>query len=262
MRWLTKKIQVNIPFTMLHESYLERFVEQELNPEIGIDAVSLDRYGESDFKSVAKKLHDRGLTITLHGPFMDLSPGSPDPDVRALTRHRFEQMLQLVPLFKPKTVVFHTGYDAKRYWHMRDTWIEKSVEIWSWLGERIRDKGALLMLENVYEHGPDDIRVLLEKLHRQGVGFCLDPGHQAVFGRVPLETWLESLGPFLRQLHLHDNAAEQDDHQALGEGTIDFRRLFKKLVIIRKEPPVITLEPHREQALWPSLEYLAKIWPW
>ena len=26
--------------------------------------------------------------------------------------------------------------------------------------------------------------------------------------------------------------------------------------------PVITLEPHHEDHLWPSLEYLEKIWPW
>jgi hypothetical protein len=25
---------------------------------------------------------------------------------------------------------------------------------------------------------------------------------------------------------------------------------------------MITLEPHREEDLWPSLEYLAKLWPW
>jgi hypothetical protein len=44
MTRLTKKIQVNIPFTMLHDSYLDRFVKHRLNPEIGIDAVALDRY--------------------------------------------------------------------------------------------------------------------------------------------------------------------------------------------------------------------------
>jgi len=27
-------------------------------------------------------------------------------------------------------------------------------------------------------------------------------------------------------------------------------------------PPIITLEPHQEEDLGPSLEYLARIWPW
>jgi hypothetical protein len=38
--------------------------------------------------------------------------------------------------------------------------------------------------------------------------------------------------------------------------------LFNKLKTMRKKPPIITLEPHEEEHLWPSLEYLEKIWPW
>jgi sugar phosphate isomerase/epimerase len=262
MARLIRKIQVNIPFTMLYESYLDRFITHKLNPEIGLDAAALDRFSLSDFSDIAAKLHEHGFTITLHAPFMDLSPGSPDPAVWAVTRNRFERILQLVPFFKPKTVVSHAGYDERRYWHMRDIWIEKSLEMWSWLGERMRDEGALLMLENVYEHSPDDIRILFENLGDRGVGFCLDTGHQAVFSRVPLEKWVELLGPYLGQLHLHDNSGKQDEHLALGRGKTDFRILFKQLVAIRKEPPTITLEPHREADLWPSLEYLEKVWPW
>jgi sugar phosphate isomerase/epimerase len=118
------------------------------------------------------------------------------------------------------------------------------------------------MLENVYEHSPDDIRILFEKLGNQGVRFCLDTGHQAVFSHVPLETWVESLGTYLGQLHLHDNFGKQDEHRALGQGSIDIKMLLNQLIAIRREPPIITLEPHKEEDLWPSFEYLEKIWPW
>jgi sugar phosphate isomerase/epimerase len=262
MKWLINKIHVNIPFTMLVESYLERFVEHGLNPEIGLDAAALERYSLSDYSGIADKLHKRGLAITLHGPFMDLSPGSPDPKVREVAKGRFKQMLQLVPFFRPKTVVCHTGYDEKRYSHMRDEWVDNSLELWSWLLERLRVEGVPLMLENVYEHNPDEIRILLENLGKQGAGFCLDPGHLAVFGRASLDAWVESLGPYLRQLNLHDNRGRQDEHLALGRGRINYGKFFNKLAAIRNEPPIITLEPHKEEALWPSVEYLEKIWPW
>lgn len=262
MTRLAKKIQVNIPFTMLHESYLDRFIKYELNPEIGIDAVALDRYSLSDFKEVADQLREHGRNVTLHAPFVDMSPGSPDPKVWALTRNRFGQVLQLVPLFKPETIVCHAGYDQKRYGFLKEIWAEKSLEMWGWLAESLRVEGVALMLENVYEHGPDQIRFLFENLQAQGVGFCLDTGHQAAFGRTPLETWVDVLGKYIGQLHLHDNNGKRDEHQALGRGIIDFEALFKRLVAIRKSPPVITLEPHSEANLWPSVEYLEKIWPW
>jgi sugar phosphate isomerase/epimerase len=77
-----------------------------------------------------------------------------------------------------------------------------------------------------------------------------------------METWVEALGPFIGQLHLHDNAGRQDDHLPLGGGAIDFPMLFKKLGAMRSVPPLITLEPHREDDLWPSVACLEKIWPW
>ena len=259
---LIRQLQVNIPFTMLYESYLERFIQHRLNPEIGFAAAALDKYSLSDFKGIAAKLHNSGLTITFHAPFMDLSAGSPDQKVRAVTRYRFEQVLQLVPLFKPKSIVCHVGYDKKRYWYMRDDWIEMNLEMWSWFGRCVQEQGSQLMLENVYEHSPDDIRIIFEKLGNQGIQFCLDSGHQAAFGRVPLETWVETLGAYLGQLHLHDNLGKQDDHLALGQGSIDIKLLLNRLKAIKKEPPIVTLEPHKEEDLRPSLKNLEKIWPW
>ena len=262
MNSLIEKVHINIPFTMLQEGYLEKFIQQGLNPEIGFDASALDRFSASDFRKTAKRVHDAGLPITLHAPFVDLSPGSPDPHIRSVTRMRFEQILGLVKEFKPRTVVCHAGYDEKRYWYFRDPWIENSVAMWSWLGQSLRAEGALLMLENVYEHGPDDIRVLFEKLENKGVGFCLDTGHQAVFGNVSLDKWVNALGPYLGQLHLHDNSGAKDDHLAMGMGTIDFQTLFRNLKAIKKDPPIMTLEPHREEDFLPSIEYLEKVWPW
>ncbi len=262
MAFSIDKVQVNIPFTMLHESYLDRFIEYKLNPEIGFDAVALDRYSVSDVDRVANEFFKCDLVTTFHAPFIDLSPGSPDPQVRAITRRRFEQALELVPVLKPKTFVCHAGYDEKRYGFIRDLWVENSIEMWSWLGRRVRDEGSLLMLENVFERGPEDIDALFDGLDKKEVGFCLDTGHQAAFSNTPLEIWVESLAPHIKQLHINDNKGKQDEHLAIGKGSIDFRGFFKQIKAVKREVPVITLEPHREEDLWPSLEYIEKVWPW
>ncbi|NNL75070.1 MAG: sugar phosphate isomerase/epimerase [Desulfobacterales bacterium] len=259
---LLSKVQINIPFTMLHDTYLDRFLKKGLNPEIGIDALALERFTLADFKRIAKMLHDHSLSITLHGPFIDLSTGSTDPAVIALTRSRFEQLLKLVPVFRPKTVVCHAGYDWRRYGYFKEEWIENSLKTWSWLANRLNEQGTKLMLENVYEDSPEDIRIIFERLRQQHVGFCLDSGHLSAFGEAPLKLWLNSLGPYIGQLHLHDNHGRIDEHLAMGLGTIDFDLLFNYLKTNGKSPPIITLEPHREPDLWPSLEYLARVWPW
>ena len=255
-------IQVNAPFSMLYEAYLPLFMEHGINPEIGFDADSLDKYTPSHFTAVAERLRERALSITLHGPFSDLSPGSPDPGIRDWTRHRFEQTLKAVECFQPRTVVCHAGYESKRYNDVRALWIEKSLEIWSWFAGELENSSCRLMIENTYEEHPRDIQPIFEGLVDLGVGFCLDMGHQAAFGRAPLETWLRILGPYLGQIHLHDNHGTWDEHLALGKGTIDFGPLFQELGSEGKEPPIITLEPHREEDLWPGLQFLERVWPW
>jgi len=262
MHRILKRVHVNIPFAMLKERYLPRFLEGAINPEIGLDASALDTYSQREFAEVARKIHEGGLDVTIHAPFIDLSPGSPDPAVRALTRRRFEQVLEAARPFRPLRIVCHGGYDWKRYRYLLERWIENSLATWEWMARGAKSVGAALMLENVYERGPDELAVLLMPLKAHGVGFCLDTGHQAAFSTTPLAQWLESLSPFLGQLHLHDNFGEWDDHMALGRGSIDFEALFRLLREIREEPFPITLEPHREGDLAPSLEYLDRIWPW
>jgi len=262
MQWWTKHIQVNVPFGMLHDEYLERFAGGGLNPEIGFGAEALDRFRMSDYRSVAERLHAAGLSITCHGPFMDLSPAGRDPLIRDVTRRRFEQVLEVLPIFQPLSLVCHAGYDRRRYGFMKGEWLEKSADTWSWLAERLADSGVRLMLENVYEDGPGDLIALFERLSGLGVGFCLDTGHQAAFGQAPLTAWLETLGPFLGQMHLHDNCGGGDDHLALGRGSIDFDPLFEYLDSRSEELPILTLEPHQEADLQPSLDYLSRVWRW
>jgi len=259
---LTKKIQVNLPYGMLKEGYLDKFLEYGLSPEIGFDAQALDSLTISEAKGFADAFQRAGRTITLHGPFMDLAPGSPDPDIRKASRKRFDQLTSLVPVFKPITVVCHTGFDNKRYWPMREQWVENSLQCWGPLAAQFKREGTCLMLENVYEKTPSEILPLIESLESHGVGFCLDIGHQAVFGSVPLSQWIHTMAPHLQQLHLHDNHGDQDDHLALGSGNINISGLLEELHTLSIHPLAVTLEPHREEDLEPSLEYLATVWPW
>ena len=82
------------------------------------------------------------------------------------------------------------------------------------------------------------------------------------FGQRELKQWLEELGAYIGQLHLHDNHGRDDDHLPLGHGKIDFKLIFAYFTSNRLPRPIITLEPHQEEDLWPSVDYLAAIWPW
>jgi sugar phosphate isomerase/epimerase len=262
MSRMLKHVHVNIPFTMLKENYLSLFLEASIHPEIGFDAVALETFSEAEYKGVAQQIHQHRLRVTFHAPYMDLSPGSTDPAVLALTRRRFEQVLRLAVFFHPLRIVCHAGYDWKRYGYLNERWLDNSLKTWEWMARGVKEVGGVLMLENVYERGPEEMVPLFERLRAHGVRFCLDTGHQAVFGMTPLLAWTEVLHPYLGQLHLHDNLGDRDDHLAVGQGNIDFKVLLRALRKLREDPLPVTLEPHREADLQPALEYLEKIWPW
>jgi sugar phosphate isomerase/epimerase len=130
------------------------------------------------------------------------------------------------------------------------------------LSEEVSAEGACLVLENVYERYPEDILMVLQRLHNKRIGFCLDVGHQAAFSHAPVKQWIDVLGYRLRQLHLHDNLGEKDDHLALGDGNINFLEIFSYLAQLNHEPLAVTVESHREQDILPSLRYLERVWPW
>lgn len=246
MQDIIKKVQVNIPFEMLMNGYTDRFIELGLNPEIGIDGAVLEKYTKDDFNKTADLFHDKGRRITVHGPFMDLVPMSVDPGIREVSLRRFDQLLDILPSIRPLHVVGHAGYDAKRLFFFKEEWYEGITAFWAETASGIQDAGSRLMLENVYEHYPEDILPILENLTSYDAGFCFDVGHMNVFSKTPMDDWLEKLGPYLGQFHLHDNNGDMDLHLPPGEGNIDFEKIFK---FIRDRKPILTLEPHEEEDL-------------
>jgi sugar phosphate isomerase/epimerase len=74
-----------------------------------------------------------------------------------------------------------------------------------------------------------------------------------VFSHTPLKIWLQELGKYLGQLHLHDNHGSTDEHLPVGNGKFPFAELFQALKE-NKIHPIITLEAHAQDDLWQSLE--------
>jgi len=250
---ILQKVQVNMPYQMLIDHYLPLVVERKINPEIGFNCFVLDRFGREDFSETARKLGDAGLSITFHAPFFDLRPGALDRRIREVTKDRLNQVFDLVPLFKPKTIVCHASFDRRYYVTHEDDWLENSRDTWSGFLSLAEEMGTTIALENVYEENPAYLGKLLGTFSESAHLFCcFDTGHFNAFSDTPLNLWMDELAPHIGQVHLHDNGGHGDDHAAVGDGTFPFHDFFKRL---RKDgtSPIITLEPHTEETLWKTV---------
>ncbi len=256
---LKSRVQVNARFFQLKKN-LKRFLAEGINPEIGLFARDLDDFSAKDFAAVAEALRKADLRPTVHGPFLDLAPGSPDPDALAVTMRRFEQLVRAAEAIRPRSVTCHLDYRPWQHVYYREFWLEQSLKTWRWLAGRLGDLGVRLMLENTFEREPGEMLPALSELRGLGVGWCLDVGHLNLFSAVSRERWIEQMGPMLGQMHLHDNFGGRDDHLPLGEGSIDFPPLFALLGTL-PEPLTVTLEVGAD-GLTPSLPLLEEVWPW
>ncbi|MBW1951966.1 MAG: sugar phosphate isomerase/epimerase [Deltaproteobacteria bacterium] len=258
---LKDQVQVSVPFSLLVKYYLPTFLQRRLNPEISIDADSLEQCSQADFAQVARQFQEAGLIITLHAPFQDLWPGALDGLIRSASRTRLKEALALLEIFQPSSIVCHLAYDDNYYHHCQDLWLDHSLATWGEMAALAAEYNTRLMLENVREPHPHLLLSLFSRLTASNVGFCLDVGHLQAFAGGRFQEWLEVLWPYVEELHLHDNHGQADEHLALGAGIVPFA-LVLNFLAAKGRRPLITLEPHQEESLEPSLAYLADIWPW
>ena len=249
---MKKRIQVHIPYRMLIER-LEDVLSAGLNPEIYTDAATLDSIRPKDLKDTREILVEKGLRITLHGPYMDLSPGASDEKIRLITVERYRQTFEAAQLLLPETIVLHAGYDERRFDGDVPLWLSQSRKTWPRFIKEAEKMGSVIAVENVFEENPLPIKRLVESMNSPNFRVCFDTGHLNLFSKVKMEEWFNEIGSKVSEVHLHDNRGKWDEHLIIGDGNIDFP-LFFSLLKKYSHDPVYTVELHGEEVLWKGLE--------
>ncbi|CAN5244848.1 hypothetical protein BH18GEM1_BH18GEM1_07380 [soil metagenome] len=210
---------------------LDRLAEKKLGVEITLFdtawLLSLDR--TSAVRRLGDELAERGIAVTVHAPIFDLNPGSLDAVVRKHTRRCWERSVGVAGALGARHVTFHTGYLPLLPSSTLPGWLALSLETWERIVELAGDAGLTLLLENMFEPTPQVLLDLRSQLEPRHVGFTLDIAHMHVFGTAAPETWWQALAEHVREVHLHDTDTFSDDHLPIGEGALDWRRIFQDL---------------------------------
>ena len=201
---------LHLPFHKLSEHLL--FIKaNKANLELYFGGAVMDSLSLEDVRNLREVL-DYNPVLSIHAPFMDLSPGAVDSRVREATMSRFHQVFEIAEILRPLAVVFHSGYEKWRYGLNMDLWIEKSLLTWQPLNKVASGMGAMIAIENIFEEEPTNLKLLMEGMNSPNFGVCFDTGHFNLFSKTSLEDWLEALNPYIVELHLHDNDGTQDQH--------------------------------------------------
>lgn len=241
-------IHSTVPFPLIEEpETIPLLARTGVGPELYLSADTLEGLTPARVESAAAALSAAGIgSLTLHGPFEDLSPGARDGEARRLTVRRFRQAVEIAARVRARGVVLHGGYSEWLYDFRPDRWLEPARRTFSEIAEAAERADTDLYLENVFDEVPDHLLRLREAVSSPRIGFCFDPGHATLFSRLPVQKWVEALAAGLGEMHLHDNRGRRDDHLPVGEGTINHRGV---ILAARDEGarPILTVEPHRRE---------------
>ncbi len=227
--------------------------EHRFNLELGIGYYSLDLYPPEYFRELSRWLRKLKLRLTVHAPFNELFLGAPDSKIRKASVDRLNRAFAVIRYFRPESVVLHLNYEEKRFRFVYDDWFSFIIPNLKRYAEKCRMMGSFLSIENVYEETPEAMNHVFRSLRGYAAGHCVDVGHIHAFSQTDLRHWLKVLGRYVRQFHLHDNGGGRDAHGPIGSGSIDFDYLRDFIASMRRKP-LITLEPHREEHIWETLE--------
>jgi sugar phosphate isomerase/epimerase len=244
-------LHVTVPYSLL-DRYLPLVKEEGLNLEIYFGSSRFDEIQESDIIHLKEKL-DYDPKLTFHAPYMDLAPAAIDTRIRQVTMERFNTVLDFAGILKPRIIVFHSGYDQRKFDSEYELWLSGSLSTWRPIAIRAEEMGIQIAIENIFEDEPHNLTRLVEEMNRDNFGLCFDTGHFNLFSKLPLSEWLDITRPHIRELHLHDNEGYSDDHLSIGEGNVDFQTIFRET---RDLGCVYTIESHTPDAVLKSIKTL------
>lgn len=190
---------------------------------------------KADLAQMIKKYDVR----VMHAPFNELYPAAIDPRARALAMDRLNQAAEIAIGFGIKKMVVHSGYMPFVYfkeWHH-----ERSVEFWK---EFMADKPAdfEICIENVLDDEPQMMADIAKAIGDKRVGLCLDVGHANILSKTAVTEWIDTMAPYLKHLHIHNNDGSGDFHDELMNGNLDIEQILDVALDKCDSQATITLE--------------------
>lgn len=250
-----ERLCVLMPFSKLIGS-LDEFLTLNLSSEIYIDSEIIDSHPAGDIELINNRFEKYSLAKRIHGPFSDLNPGSPDKKIREVSLERLLGAIELSAKLKADSLTVHSHFEPVFYGRHFEEWLTNSKDAWERLSHEAGKRKISIHIENSIDDSPRAVLELL-KAHPY-LGACFDVGHYNVFNP---KGWKDALREYplgsIKEVHLSDNKGDEDSHLALGEGSIDFKGLFEEIGR-RNENPIFTLEPHAQDGLLKSLEFIKR----
>ena len=222
---------------------LEGFIEFSSNK--GFDFVQLSY--EAPLKWVGEISKDRrkriqalanrlGLPVYVHSVANAVNVAWTNSRIRKESLSQIKEAIEFTYDVGAELLTIHPGWKDLFGYRYPDEAYALAIEGHRELAEAASDYGIRIGIENMppvwisFGVDPKEAKAMIQAVNRDNLGLTLDVGHANMLGANAIEEFITTLNEKIFLIHIHDNDGTRDQHQVIGEGTIDFHQLIGLLV--------------------------------
>jgi len=257
------KFKKGVSYIFTKEYDLEGFIEFASKEgfdfvQLGYEAplkwvgeISKDR--RKRIQALAKRL---GLQVSVHSVANAVNVAWTNSGIREESLRQIKEAIEFTYDVGAELLTTHPGWKDMFGYRYPDEAYALAVEGHCELADVASDYGIRIGIENMppfwlsFCTDSREAQAMIQAVNRDNVGLTLDVGHANLLGAKGLEEFITTLNDKIFLIHIHDNDGKKDQHKAIGEGTVDFPKLFGLLVQNEVNVP-LSIESH-------SLDDLAK----
>lgn len=222
---------------------------QSLEPQLCFSGEDIDLMSDDVLDSVAGEISSRSFKPIMHAPFYDLNCGSKDPKIRAVSTERIIWALNAAKKLGAIQLVLHPGYRGNDADVDFKSWLSRAGKELDTIVEHAKQNGVRLAFENIFDAVPQSLCDLIALYPQDLVGVCFDLGHYNIFSNTTMKSWLDALNTRIIEVHLHDNFGSEDDHIAIGDGSIKFGPFLTWLKTRESQPKLVLEMPQKTHVI-------------
>ena len=227
----------------------------EFIENLGLDYAEFVHQHPNEF--VDKDIFDSyNLKYSIHAPFMDVNIASLQQKSRINSVEQIKSSVDLAGDINAEAVVVHPGLITFLGRNFEDEVYRLSKESMKEINDYANDSGIMVTFENM----PDfesmiykNINDLNDFLSENEMFMTLDIGHANHMKYSADEMYFDTI----KHVHAHDNYGDDDTHLALGEGSIDLKRIINNLEE-KNYDGIYIIEVNDYDSIKKSYEYMKK----
>ncbi len=223
-----------------------------------VGEVSKDR--RRQIQNLARRL---GLQLYVHSVANGVNVASTNSGIRKESLSQTKEAIEFTCDVGAELLTIHPGWKDLYGYRYPDEAYALAVEGHCELAKFAADYGVRIGIENMpafwlaFCVNPQEAHAMIQAVNRENTGLTLDVGHANLLGAEAIEEFITTINDKIFLIHIHDNEGKRDQHLVIGEGTIDFSRLFRLLVQGNIKVPC-SLESHSLEDLVRSKQNLER----